>query len=53
MKFLNRVHQATPDVSTFVGSTFLIDCSVDHTGGPEPVVQWLKDEIPLVENSYR
>ena len=44
---------ATSDISTFVGSTFVIDCSVDHTGGPEPVIHWLKDEMPLVENSYR
>ncbi|XP_066921389.1 fibroblast growth factor receptor-like [Clytia hemisphaerica] len=53
MKFINRIHQANPEVLTLVGSTFVIDCSVDHTGGPEPSVYWYKDDIPLQENSFR
>jgi Immunoglobulin I-set domain. len=53
MKFLNRIHQSSPEVSTLVGSTYTIDCSVDLKGGPVPEVKWSKDGIPLTSSSYR
>lgn len=53
MKFISRARQASPEVITVVGSSFSIDCSVTHDGGPEPDVYWYKDEVRLDENSFR